>query len=95
MKRIAFAVVGAAALALAGCGRNDSDTLNETSQENYQTDQLNQLANNAAQDAEVEALGTQQQQLQQENRAATENTTNEADADPTDPTKVEDDVQGM
>ena len=93
MKKFGFALFGAAALALGACGRDDADTLNEA-QENYQAEQLNQLANNAAVDAEIEALGTQQQQLQQENIAA-EDTTNEVDTDPTDPAEVEEDVRGM
>ena len=92
MKKLGFALI--AALALGACGRSDTDALNDTMQDNYQAEELNALANNAAADAEVEALGTQQQQLEQANAAA-ENTTNEADANPTDPAEVEDDVRGM
>jgi hypothetical protein len=93
MKKLGFALVGAAMLALAACGSDDADTLNET-MDNTQADELNALANNAAVDAEVEALGTQQQQLEQESAAA-ENTANETDENSTDPAEVEDDVRGM
>jgi hypothetical protein len=95
MKKMGFALVGAAALALVACGRDDADTLNDSTQQNYETDQLNQLADNAAAEAEVEALGTQAQQIEREQTRPAENATNEAAADPTDPAEVEDDVQGM
>jgi hypothetical protein len=96
MKKLAFVLVGTAALALAACGRNNSDQLNESESQNVQQNALSDLAANAA-NAEQEALGTQQQQLEAENRteAVETNTTPADDANATDPKKVEDDVQGM
>ena len=95
MNKLGFAVVGALSLVLAACGRNDADTLNEAELQNYEAETLNDLATDAA-NAEMEALGNQQQQLAQENVAEAveeEDTTN--DALKTSPSEVEDDVQGM
>ena len=47
----------------------------------YGAEQLNDLANEAANNAEAEALGTQQQQLEAQNAANADNTTNPGDAD--------------
>ena len=92
MKKLGFLLVGAAALALGACGSKDSDTLNESEAQNIEANSLNDLAANAA-NAELEALGNQQQQLEAENNAA------EVAAEPADnatsPSEVEDDVQGM
>lgn len=91
MKKLGFFLVGTAALALAACGSNEADTLNDAAAENIGAEALNNLAESAAN--EVEALGTQQQQLEAENTAS------EVAADPaeneTSPSEVEDDVQGM
>ena len=92
MKKLGFVVVGSAALALAACGSKNADQLNEAEAQNVEANVLNDLADNAA-NAEVEALGTQEQQLEAENVAT------EAPAEPpanaTDPKEVEADVQGM
>lgn len=92
MRKLGFVVVGSAALALAACGSNNADQLNEAEAQNVEANVLNDLADNAA-NAEVEALGTQEQQLEAENVAT------EAPAEPpanaTDPKEVEADVQGM
>jgi hypothetical protein len=90
MKRLHFALIGAAALALAACGGREEDTLGDNVGENLQADELNALADDAAQDAnaEMEALGNQQEQLNEE-------TTNTDDGVTTEPSEVEDDVQGM
>jgi hypothetical protein len=93
MKKLGFLLVGTAALALAACGRNEADTLNETEAQNMESEALNNLAAEAA-NAEIEALGTQQQQLEAENTAAT-NTDETVDGNATSPSEVEDDVQGM
>jgi hypothetical protein len=94
MKKLRFVVLGAAALAFAGCGKKNADQLNESEAHNVEASTINDLAANAA-NAELEALGNQQQQLEAENTAATPNTTPPEDANTTDPSKVEDDVQGM
>jgi len=92
MKKLGFVVVGSAALALAACGSNNADQLNESEAQNVEAGALNDLADNAA-NAEIEALGTQEQQLEAENAA--EAPVAEAPANSTDPKEVEDDVQGM
>ena len=92
MKKLGFVVVGSAALALSACGSNNADQLNEVEAQNVEANVLNDLAAHAA-NAEIEALGTQDQQLEAEN-AATEAPA-EPPANATDPSEVEDDVQGM
>ena len=87
MKKLSFAIVGAASLALAACGGQGDDALGENVQENMeaQAENLDALAANAANDAEAEALGNQADQLEQEgeNReeAIDEADVNAADAD--------------
>ena len=92
MKKFGFLLIGSAALALAACGRNEADTLNEAEAQNVEAEALNDLAANAA-NAEMEALGNQAQQLEAENTAAEEAET--VDGNETSPSEVEDDVQGM
>jgi hypothetical protein len=92
MKKLGFVVAGSAALALAACGSNNADELNEVEAQNVEANVLNALADNAA-NAEIEALGTQDQQLEAENAAA--EVPAEPPANATDPSEVEDDVQGM
>ena len=74
MNRIAFALVGAASLALAGCGGQGDDTLGEDVQENMENaaENLDALAANAGTDAEAEALGNQADQLRNEGDQAEE-----------------------
>ena len=93
MRRIHFALVTAATLALAACGSSD-DTAGENIGENLQADELNAAADNAAADAnaELEALGNQQEELEAE---PTNETTNTSDGVTTEPSDVEDDVTGM
>ncbi len=73
MKKTAFALIGAASLALAGCGGQGDDTLGENVQENMeaQAENLDALAANAG-DAEAEALGNQADQLREEGERAEE-----------------------
>ena len=72
MKKVSFALVGAAALALAACGGKGDDALGENVQENYENaaENLDAMAANTANAAEAEALGVQQEQLEQENTSA-------------------------
>ena len=93
MKKLGFLLVGTAALALAACGSREADTLNEAEAQNYEAEALNDLAANAA-NAELEALGNQQQQLEAENAAAAAEAET-VDGNATSPSEVEDDVQGM
>ena len=89
MKTIRFALIGAASLALAACGSREEDTLTN-GEENVQVEELNALADNAAMDAETEALGNEAQQ--NETNTIEINTDNGVT---TEPSEVEDDVQGM
>ena len=88
MKKFAFALVGAASIALAGCGGQGDDSLAENAQENLegQAENLDALAGNAATDAEAEALGNQAEQLRDEGENREEaideaDVTNAAEAD--------------
>ena len=88
MKKLAFAMVGAASIALAGCGGSGDDALGENAQENLegQAENLDALAGNAATDAEAEALGNQADQLREEGEQREEaideaDVTNAAEAD--------------
>jgi hypothetical protein len=94
MKKLGFVVVGSAALALAACGSNNADQLNEVEAQNVEANVLNDLADNAA-NAEIEALGTQDQQLEAENAADAQTNLEVPPSNVTDPSQVEDDVQGM
>lgn len=79
MKRLVFALAGAATIALAGCN-NNQDTVNNAEMNQPGTDELNQMASDAANDAanaEAAALGEQQQQLEELN--ASDDTTNPSD----------------
>ena len=74
MKKFAFALAGAASLALAGCGGQGDDALAENVQENMeaQAENIDALAANAGTDAEAEALGNQADQLRNEGDQAEE-----------------------
>jgi len=92
MKALHFALVGTAALALAACNNNtDQDTLGDNIEENYQqTDQLNDLAADAANQVdEADTLGNQAAQL--DNSAPTTDTTADNGVDPA----TEEAVNGM
>jgi hypothetical protein len=79
MKRLAFALTGAAALVLAGCSGNNEDQV-QNAELNQPSADLNELSNQAAMDAanaEAAALGNQSRDL----NAAQENASNPAEAD--------------
>jgi len=81
MKRLAFALIGAASLALIGCNRSNQDALNNAEMNQPSQDELNDQANQAAMDAanaEAASLAAQQQQA---NQAAADNGTNPTDAE--------------
>jgi hypothetical protein len=67
MKKISFALVGAASLALAACGGQGDDSLGENVQENYEAaaDNLEAAADNVG-GAEGETLENQADQLEAE-----------------------------
>lgn len=88
MNKLGFALVGAASLALAGCGGRDDDALNNVDAYNESSADLNALATDAANDAEAEALGNQAEQLNQEGNVADE-------LNASDTTEEEENVAGM
>jgi len=73
MKKLSFAIVGAAAFALAACGGQGDDSLGENIEENYEAaaENLEAMADNTANAAEAEALENQAEALEEEgeNRA--------------------------
>ena len=81
MKKLMFAAIGGVALMTGACNSGNEDQVNNVEMNQPATD-LNALVNDAANNAEADALGNQQQQLEQENAAnASDNTVNPADAD--------------
>jgi len=96
MNKFAFAIVGAASLAVAGCGGQGDDALGENVQENMeaQADNLDALAGNAGADAEAEALGNQADQLRAEGERA-EDAIDDADVNAANPAEVDQAVNGM
>ena len=88
-------MVGAASIALAGCGGKGDDALGENVQENMenQADNLDALAANAS-DAEAEALGNQADQLRDEGDRA-EDAIDDADVNASNQAEVDRAVNGM
>ena len=83
MKRLGFAVVATTALALAGCNRTNEDAV-QNAELNQPNAELNDIANQAAMDAqnaEAANLAAQQNLLNAENAAAQDNVTNPREAD--------------
>ena len=73
MKKLSFALVGAAALALAACGGRGDDTAGDNVADNFDAaaDNLDAAADNAA-GAEEEALENQADALREEGEAKEE-----------------------
>ena len=82
MKKLTFAVIGAATLIIGACSGGNDDQVNNAEM-NQTGAELNDIANDAANNAaEAENLAMQQQQLEANNAAqATDNTVNPQDAD--------------
>ena len=90
MKKLGFAITGAAALALAACSGNNDDAVNNAELNQPAADDLNALADDAAANAENAALGTEQP-VEDQNAAADAN-----EVTPTDPSDAdEQNVSGM
>ncbi|MCF2513623.1 hypothetical protein LVY65_00880 [Sphingomonas sp. G124] len=68
MKKLSFAIVGAAALALAACGGKGDDALGDNIADNYDAaaDNLEAVADNTANAAESDALENQADALREE-----------------------------
>ena len=88
MKKFGFALVGAASLALAGCSGKNDDSLNNAENMDAASN-LNALSNQAANDAEAEALGNQAAQLNQEGNGAADELNASSDS------KADENVSGM
>ena len=80
MKKVSFALVGAAALALAACGGKSEDALENNVQENYENVATENLDAMAANTAETEALGNQADALANEGANAADATDADANA---------------
>jgi hypothetical protein len=78
MKSLALVIGGAAALALGGCSGSNQDAVNNAELNQPAAEDLNGLANDAASNAEDQALGNQQQLDQ--NAAAQDNGPNPSEA---------------
>ena len=97
MKKLVFAVTGAASLALGGCNFSSNEDSVANAELNQPAAEFNDMSGETLNDAaagEAAALGTQQQQLEQENAAAAAAPASE---NATEPTTEEDEqnVSGM
>ncbi|HEV8408020.1 MAG TPA: hypothetical protein VGQ34_08805 [Sphingomicrobium sp.] len=79
MKRLIFLICGAASLALGACNGNNQDAVNNAELNQPAADDLNALANEAAMNAENQALGNEQANA--ENAVANENGANPSEAE--------------
>lgn len=68
MRKVSFALVGAAALALAACGGQGDDALGDNVADNYDAaaDNLEDMADNTANEAQSDALENQADALEDE-----------------------------
>ena len=81
MKKLSFAIVGAAALALAACGGKGDDALGDNVADNYEAaaDNLEMMADNTANEAASDVLENQADALEAEG-ARKEEAIDDADA---------------
>ena len=84
MKKLSFAIVGAAALALAACGGKGDDALGDNVADNYEAaaDNLEMMADNTANGVESDMLENQADALEAEG-ARKEEAIDDADANAT------------
>lgn len=83
MKKLNIALLATASLSIAACSSNNPDAVDNAEMNQPASDDLNAMSSEAANDAanaEAEALGTQQQQLEQAPPVA-DNVTNPTDED--------------
>jgi hypothetical protein len=82
MKTRLLVLAGIAALGLAACNNSNQDQVNNAELNQPTADNLSDLSTDAANDAansQAATLGNQQQELNSENAAAVDNTTNPDD----------------
>jgi hypothetical protein len=78
VKRLAFLIGGAAVLALSACNSSNQDAVQNAELNQPAPDDLNVLANQAAENAQDQALGNAE--ANDENAAASDNGANPSDA---------------
>ena len=95
MKKLSFALVGAASLALAACGGQGDDALGENVQENFEaaSDNLEAMSDNAT-GAEAATLENQADALEAEG-ARKEEAIDDADVNAANPAEAEAAVNAM
>ena len=82
MRKVAFAIAGTAALALAACNNSNQDAVNNAEINQPDADQLNELANQAAMDAaNAQAAANSAQNTANQVNAVVDNTVNPQEAD--------------
>ena len=82
MKRLAFVTIGTAALALAACNKNNPDAVQNAEINQPAAEQLNDLANQAAEDAaNAQAAANSAKEAANEANAVADNTVNPREAD--------------
>ena len=96
MKKLSFALVGAAALALAACGGKGDDSLGDNVNDNYEAaaDNLEAAADNAATPAETATLENQADALEAEGERK-EEAIDDADVNASNQAEVDRAVNGM
>ena len=81
MKRLVFLIGGAAALALSACSGSNEDQVNNAELNQPAAEDLNALANDAAMNAEMNALGNEQVDVNDTNASAGDNGPNPSEAE--------------
>jgi hypothetical protein len=81
MKRLVFLIGGAAALALGACSGGNEDQVNNAELNQPAAEDLNALANDAAMNAEMNALGNEQVDVNDTNASAGDNGPNPSEAE--------------
>jgi len=81
MKRLTFIIAGAAILTLSACGSSKQDQVDNAVMNQPNADQLNELANAAANDAANASAPVAVNNVDENASAPVENTTNPTDAE--------------
>ena len=81
MKRLMFVIAGAAALSLSACGSSKQDEVNNAEMNQPSADQLNDLANAAANDAANAPAPVVVNNVDENASAPVDNTVNPTDAE--------------